>query len=264
MFRVLFLGETVGFTTVKLLRKYLKDIKTENNIDFVIANANGASDGFGLLPETAYFIKKAGVDIMTSGDLVFNKKDIADVLTKTSFLLRPYNLPQKVPGKGIYAVNVNEDLSVGVVNIMGRININKILASDPFVSVDNAIERLSQKCKIIIVDFHGGTTSEIQSMQWYLAGRVSAVIGTHLKVLTSDNRIIKDTAVLTGAGFCGGSLSIMGLAPSIEAAKIKTGRFIYSKVVGENIVLQGAIIEIDETTGKAVNIDLFVHPLPNE
>lgn len=261
MFKVLFLGDIIGLETVRLLKKNLTKIKEENNIDFVIANANGASDGFGLLPETAYRIKSAGVDIITSGDFVFNKKDIKDALNSTPFLLRPFNLPTKYPGRGIFAAKINDDLSVGVINLLGRINFGKIFAQDQYSAVDIAIEKLKQRCKIIIIDFHGGATSEIQSMYWYVSGKVSAVVGTHLKVLTTDNRVIDGTAVLTGAGFCGGRPSIMGLSADIEVDKIKSGQFIYSKVVRENITLNGAIITIDENTGLSSDIQIFTRQI---
>ena len=257
MIKVLFLGEIIGIPTVKLLKKNLKKIKEELGINFVIANADGASDGYGILNDTAYQIKNSGVDIITTGDFIFNKKDIKDTLTKSSFLLRPYNLPTKSAGRGIFLYKLSENISIGVVNILGRINFNKIFASDPYSSVDNAIEKLKDQTNIIIVDYHGGATSEIQSMYWYLSGRVSAVLGTHLRVLTSDNRVIKDTAVITGTGFCGGNPGINGMSCETEIKKIKTGQFVYSKIISENVILQGVTIDIDEVSGKATSIDLF-------
>ena len=134
----------------------------------------------------------------------------------------------------------------------------KIYAMDPFYSVLNALEKVSEETNNIIVDFHGGATSEIQSMHWHLAGKVTAVIGTHLKVLTSDNRILQDkTAVITGSGYCGGLFSICGLSSQIEINKIKYGQFFYSKVEHEKIILQGVIMDIDEVKGEAKKIELF-------
>ncbi|MBQ3922115.1 MAG: YmdB family metallophosphoesterase [Spirochaetales bacterium] len=257
MTKVLFLGEIIGLTAVRFLKKNLRKIKAELGIDFVMANVDGASDGFGLMSDTAYQIKNAGVDILTSGDLVYNKKDIKDTLGKTNFLLRPYNLPSRFAGKGIFNYHLENGVTIGVVNLMGRINFTKIFAQDQFAAAENAIERLNDKCNMIIIDFHGGATSEIQAIQWYLAGKVAAVIGTNLKVLTADHRIIDGTAVITGAGFCGGRPGIMGLEPEPEIRKIRTGQFIYSKIVQTNITLEGVLMEIDETIGRAVSIEPF-------
>ena len=258
MIKILFLGEIVGIPTVKEIRKNLKDIKTENNIDFIIANADGASDGYGLLSDTVFQLHNAGIDVLTSGDLIFNKKDIKETLAKVGFLLRPYNLPSTVVGKWYSIYKIKENISIGVINILGRINFNKIFANDPFYSVDKAISKIKESTNLIVVDFHGGTTSEIQCMHWYLAGKASLIIGTNLKVLTADNRIIQEySGVITGAGFCGGKLSVFGLSPETEIKKIRSGQFLYSKMVNENIQLQGIIAEIDENSGRAVSINLF-------
>ncbi|HOJ63241.1 MAG TPA: TIGR00282 family metallophosphoesterase [Spirochaetota bacterium] len=258
MIKILFLGEIIGIPTVKEIRKKLKDIKRENNIDFVIANADGASDGYGLLSDTVFQLHNAGIDVLTSGDMIFNKKDIKETLSKVGFLLRPYNLPSSLPGRGYSIYKIKEDIHIAVLNLLGRINFNKIFANDPFFSVDRALEKIKETTNIIIVDFHGGTTSEIQCMHWHLENKASLVIGTNLRVLTSDNRILNQyTGVITGAGFCGGKISIFGLSPETEIKKIKTGQFLYSKIVSENIQLQGVIAEIEEDTGKAVSIELF-------
>ncbi|HNZ27354.1 MAG TPA: TIGR00282 family metallophosphoesterase [Spirochaetota bacterium] len=257
MINILFLGEIIGINTVKCLKKSLKDIKNEFNINMVIANADGASDGYGLLADTAFQIKNAGVDIITGGDLIYNKKDIKDALNKMGFILRPFNLPAKSVGKGFTTFRINDSISIGVLNLLGRTNFNKIFPNDPFYAADKGIEKLSEQTKIIIVDFHGGTTSEIQSAHWYLKGKVSAVMGTHLRILTTDNRVIDNTAIITGTGYCGGYPSITGLDPETEIKKIKSGQFYYSKIVNENVELQGAIITIDETTGFAQNIEIF-------
>lgn len=261
MIKLLFLGEIVGLPAVKSIQKNLKTIKEKYNIDFTIANAEGASDGYGLLLKTALQIHKSGIDIITSGDLIYNKKDARDLL-KLPFVLRPFNLPNAIGGKGYYVFNINDKYKIGVINILGRINFLKIFPSDPFNSVLKAIEKISESTNIIIVDFHGGATSEIQTMQWHLAGKVSLVAGTNLKVLTSDYRIINNkTAVITGLGFCGGQNSIAGFYPKIEINKIKSGQFQYSKVSDENLMIQGITVEINEITGDAVSINFIKEKL---
>lgn len=258
MIKILFLGEIIGIPVVKEIKKRLKEIKKENNIDFIIANGDGASDGYGLLSDTLFQLHNSGIDVVTSGDMVFNKKDIKETISKVGFLLRPYNLSTNFPGKGYSIYKIKENINIGVLNLLGRINFNKIFANDPFYSADKAIAKIKENTNIIIVDFHGGTTSEIQAMQWYLESKVSLVVGTNLKVLTADNRILNDyTGVITGAGFCGGKFSVFGLSPETEIKKIKTGQFLYSKIVTENLQLQGVIVEIDESSGKTISIALF-------
>ena len=256
MIKVLFLGEIVGIPTINLIKKSLKELISRNNIDLTIANGDGASDGYGILKNSAYQLNKSGIDIITSGDYVYNKKDAKEMLS-LNFFLKPYNLPQFFGGSG-YSIFRVKDVEVGIINILGRIHFNKIFASCPFYSVNKAIEKLKEKTKIIIVDFHGGATSEVQAMHWHLAGRASLVAGSHLRVLTTDNRIIGNkTAVITGAGFCGAKHSVGGLEPYIEINKFRTGQYFYSKISKENILFQGVIAEIDEQSGDAKKIEVL-------
>lgn len=263
MINILFLGEIIGIPTIKFLYKNLENIKKEYNIHFVIANADGASDGYGLLKTSAVQLHKSGVDIITTGDYVFNKKDVKDLL-KLPFLTRPYNLPNSLGGKGIIITEVN-NVKIGIMNLIGRINFTKVFPMDPFYSATKMLEKIDPSVKIIILDFHGGTTSEVQAMHWYLAGKVTAVIGSHLRVLTSDARILNGkTAVITGTGFCGICNSIGGLRADIEINKIKTGIFNYSKIDCEPpFILQGALLKIDEEKGVAISIENFKKEIAN-
>lgn len=262
MIKILFMGEIVGIPTVKIIRKKLKAIVKKHNIDFVIANADGASDGYGVLAETAKDLLDSGIDVLTSGDLVFNKKNIKDFIIDNHNMLRPLNLSDKSPGKGFEVFHTRSGVKVGVLNLLGRTNFNKMFANDPYKAAENAVSRMKQETDVIIVDFHGGTTSEIQSMQWFLSGTVTGVLGTNLRVLTADNRVIDDyTAVITGTGVCGGFCSIGGFSPDIEIKKMITGRFFYSKIEKENINIQGAVIEVSEDDGRALSIDIISEAL---
>jgi metallophosphoesterase (TIGR00282 family) len=256
--KICFLGEIIGIPTVKALRGALGELRDELGLDAVIANGDGAGDGFGILGNLATQLNNSGVDMVTCGDYVFNKRNIFHTLKTASYILRPFNLPRTNPGRGFGTFKTVSGVTVGVINILGRTGFYKIYADDPFRSVDFAIEKLSSEADVIVVDFHGGTTSEIQAFAWYCAGRVSMMCGTHLRVLTSDNRVIKNkTAVITGTGYCGGYYSVGGLAPSPEISKIKTGRFAYSSVVTDRINVQGVIVNIDPSDGRAVSIDLL-------
>ncbi len=257
MIRVLFLGEMIGLETVKKLKKSLLRFKKEFAIDLTIANCDGASDGYGILKSTAHQIHISGVDIITGGDLILNKKDSRELLDTANFIIRPYNLASLSVGRGILNYKIRENLTITVVSLLGRNNFQKIFASDPFYSATKILEKANPE-NPIIVDFHGGTTSEIQSMHWHLAGKVAAVVGTNLRVLTADQRIINEkTAVITCNGYCGSADSIYGLSDETEITKIKNGQFVYSKIPNENIRFQGVIIDIDETTGAANKIELF-------
>lgn len=258
MIRGIILGEIIGIPTARKLQKKIEKLKKEYPADFVMANADGASDGYGLLADTAQMVHRNGVDFITSGDCIFNKKDMKGFLSRVSYILRPYNLIRCNSGRGYGIYTLENGVSIGILNVLGRVNFSKIFPADPFTAVNSAIERIKEKTNIIIVDFHGGTTSEIQAMHWHLAGRASVVTGTHLRVLTSDQRIIANhTGVITGTGYCGAYYSINGLQPEIEIKKIKTGQFMYSKVNREHVVLQGVYVEIDEETGKTENITLI-------
>lgn len=260
MIKLLFLGEIIGIPTLKKIEMQLKEIKYAYKVDVILANADGISDGYGILRDSAVRLNRSGVDIITCGDYVFNKKDVKALLG-LPYLLKPNNLSNAHGGKGLKVIKV-AGVNIAVINILGRVNFPKIFSASPFRSVDKAIDIVKDKANIIIVDFHGGATSEIQAMQWHLAGKVSLVAGSHLRVITSDNRILKNkTAVISGIGYCGGFNSINGFHPDVEIKKIKYGQFAYSKIATEDAVLQGVVTEIDEKTGKAISIDLFKHEL---
>ena len=167
MLRMLFLGEIIGIPTIKRIEKKLKGIINDYKIDFTIANADGASDGYGILSKSANNLYNSGINVITTGDYVYNKKDVRYLL-QSPFLLRPYNLPGSLGGKGFLILELDNNIKIGIINILGRVNFNKIYAMDPFYSVNQALERMRNETNIILVDFHGGTTSEIQAMHWHL------------------------------------------------------------------------------------------------
>lgn len=253
--KVLFLGEVVGIPIVRALKKKIRMIKSYYEADFIFCNADGASDGYGILAETASELLNSGFDCLTSGDLIYNKRNIKDFIGYNA-LLRPYNLPPSSPGRGYKIFTLSSGKKLVIVSLLGRNNFNKIFAGDPYHIEETLLSHLAKdNISSIVIDFHGGTTSEIQSLQWLLAGKVSAVLGTHARVLTADSRILNShTAVITGLGICGSSYSIAGFAPDVEILKIKSGRFSYSKIDKDNIVIQGVLLDIDETTGKARSI----------
>ena len=259
MIKVLFLGEIIGIPTTKELKKRLPEIKEKYSIDLVIANCDGASDGFGVLMNTLHHLHTFGVDIITTGEHIYNKKDTREGLTRFGYSLRAYNLPKdnEKYGKGYTVIRV-KDKNIAIINLIGRTNIQKIFVLDPFYAVEKFLKKVNKSIDMIIVDFHGGTTSEIQSMHWYLVNRVNLVVGTHLRILTTDNRVIGNkTGVVTGNGFCGVKNSCFGLSLDIETKKIKTGQFSYSRIPEGDIAFQGIIANLDEETNKTLSVELF-------
>jgi 2',3'-cyclic-nucleotide 2'-phosphodiesterase len=252
--RILFIGDIVGRPGRELVRRGLGPLCDYHQIDLVIANAENAAAGFGLTREIGDQLLEWGVDVMTSGNHIWDKKEAIDYIGAEPRLLRPANFPAGVPGNGRYLARARNGVSVGVVNVMGRVFMLNI--DDPFAGVLREIEALRERARIIFVDFHAEATSEKIAMGWHLDGRVSAVVGTHTHVQTADERILpKGTAYLTDVGMTGPHDSIIGV--EIEAA---LGRFLNAmparfETATENPRLNAAVVEADEQTGRATEIE---------
>jgi len=254
MIRLLFIGDIVGRPGRDLVRYGLPAIVERHQIDLVIANAENSAAGFGITREIGDHLLEWGVDVMTSGNHIWDKKEALDYIGAEPRLLRPANYPAGAPGNGSYLARTRDGRSVGVVNVMGRVFMLNI--DDPFTSVLREIETLKQRTRIVFVDFHAEATSEKIAMGWHLDGRVTAVVGTHTHVQTADERILpKGTAYLTDVGMTGPHDSIIGV--EIEAA---LGRFLtalpakFDTATG-NPRLNAVIVEADEATGQATDIE---------
>ena len=252
--RLLFIGDIVGKPGRDLLRQGLRAIVEDHEIDVVIANAENAAGGFGITREIGDQILDMGVDVLTSGNHIWDKKEALDYIGTEPRLLRPANYPAGVPGNGSYISRTRDGRSLGVLNLMGRVFMLNI--DDPFSVVLREIDRLRERTRIIFVDFHAEATSEKLAMGWHLDGKVSAVVGTHTHVQTADERILpKGTAYLTDAGMTGPHDSIIGV--EVEAA---LGRFLTAlpakfETAAANPRLNGVIIEADDKTGRAIDIE---------
>jgi len=254
MIRLLFIGDIVGRPGRDLVRNGLPAIVERHRIDLVIANAENSAAGFGITREIGDHLLEWGVDVMTSGNHIWDKKEALDYIGAEPRLLRPANYPAGAPGNGSYLARTRDGRSVGVVNVMGRVFMLNI--DDPFTSVLREIETLKQRTRIVFVDFHAEATSEKIAMGWHLDGKVTAVVGTHTHVQTADERILpKGTAYLTDVGMTGPHDSIIGV--EIEAA---LGRFLtalpakFDTATG-NPRLNAVIVEADEATGRATDIE---------
>src|SRR6266550_6445982 len=182
--RILFIGDIVGRPGRELVRRGVGALVDQHTADIVIANVENAAAGFGITREIGDHILGWGVDVMTSGNHIWDKKEAIDYIGAESRLLRPANFPAGVPGNGSYLARTRDGRSVGVVNVMGRVFMIPI--DDPFTVVLREIEALKERTRIVFVDFHAEATSEKIAMGWHLDGKVTAVIGTHTHVQTAD------------------------------------------------------------------------------
>src|SRR6476619_6139265 len=213
--RILFVGDIFGKPGRDIAKRAIPALIQRDGIDFVIANVENAAAGFGITGEIAEGILGYGVDVMTTGNHVWDKKEILDYIPRQPKLLRPANFPAGVPGRGSYVGRTRTGEPVGVVNLMGRIFMTPL--DDPFALAVREIEAMRAKTRVIIVDFHAEATSEKIAMGWHLDGRATAVFGTHTHVQTADERILpKGTACLTDVGMTGPHDSIIGV--TIDAA----------------------------------------------
>jgi metallophosphoesterase (TIGR00282 family) len=251
---ILFVGDIFGKPGRDIARRAIPALVEQRRIDFVIANVENSAAGFGVTGDIAETILEYGVDAMTSGNHVWDKKEVLEYLPRQPKLLRPANFPAGVPGRGSYLGRTRTGEPVGVVNLMGRIFMTPL--DDPFAVALREIEALRAKTRVIVVDFHAEATSEKQAMGWHLDGRVTAVLGTHTHVQTADERILpKGTAYQTDVGMTGPHDSIIGV--TIDAA---LGRFLTSMPARFEAAtgpgrLNAAVITADAATGKATRIE---------
>ena len=247
---ILFIGDIVGRPGRELVRKGLKAIVEHHSVDLVIANAENSANGFGVTREIGDTLLEWGVDVMTSGNHIWDKKEALEYITTEPRLLRPANYPAGVPGRGSYVAQTGDGLAVGVINVMGRVFMLNI--DDPFAVVLKEIEAIRHKTRVIIVDFHAEATSEKVAMGWHLDGKVTAMFGTHTHVQTADERILPNgTAYLTDAGMTGPHDSIIGMEREPSLARFLTGMPHKFEPATGNPRLNGVVVEADDRTGRA-------------
>ena len=252
--RILFIGDIVGRPGRELVRQGLQAIVDHHRIDLVIANAENSAAGFGITRDIGEQLLDYGVDVMTSGNHIWDKKEALDYIGIEPRLLRPANYPAGAPGRGSYLVRTRDNVSVGVVNVMGRVFMLNI--DDPFAVVLKEIEELKQRARIIFVDFHAEATSEKIAMGWHLDGKVTAVVGTHTHVQTADERVLpRGTAYLTDVGMTGPHDSIIGVEIDAALGRFLTGLPAKFETATGNPRLNAVIVDADEQTGRANSIE---------
>lgn len=252
--KLLFVGDIVGRPGRYALTHALGKLVDRHCVDLVIANGENAAAGFGLTAEVAREIFDAGVDVITSGNHIWDKKEIFGFFEREPRLLRPANYPLGLPGKGGGIFKTAGGVKVGVINLEGRAFMNNL--DCPFRAADALIEELSSHTKIIFVDFHAETTSEKISLGYYLDGRISAICGTHTHVQTADERILPGgSAYLTDVGMTGSRDSVIGIRKEEAIERFLTQLPIRFEVAKKDPWLCAALVTIDEESGRAQEIE---------
>jgi metallophosphoesterase (TIGR00282 family) len=252
--RTLFIGDVFGKPGRRLLQEKLHTIVHEYRIDFCIANVENAAAGFGITPQIADELLQCEIDLLTSGNHIWDKRAIIPYLSEQPRLLRPHNYPASAPGRGIYIGDTACGVRVGVLNLQGRVFMASI--DCPFTTGLLAVERIRKQTPVIIVDFHAEATSEKQAVGWYFDGHVSAVVGTHTHVQTADERILPcGTAFITDLGMTGPHDSVIGSASDLALDRFLTQIPVRLEPASGNLRICGAVIEIDESNGRAISIE---------
>jgi len=260
MMRILFIGDIVGKPGRRALEGLLGKVISEHAVDFTIANGENAAGGMGVTPAIGTEILDLGVDVLTSGNHVWAKKEILPFLDAERRLLRPSNYPEGVPGKGRGVFESGKGFKIGVLNLEGRVFMKNL--DCPFRVAEREIEVLRGETKIIIVDFHAEATSEKMAMGWFLDGKVSMMVGTHTHVQTSDEKILEEgTAYITDAGMTGPTASVIGVRREVAIHRFLTQIPWKYDVATEGIELQGVVVDVDSQTGKASRIERIKTPL---
>lgn len=248
---ILCLGDIIGVTGRSVIRRHLEEIKLANNIDFVIANGENAANGVGITRDSAREMLSSGIDVITSGNHIWNNKDVFALIGSENKLLRPYNYPNTAPGLGYYIYDLMES-KIAVLNLMGRTFMDAL--DCPFQKAVLAIKHIKERTNNIFIDFHAEATAEKVSLAYYLEGQVSCIFGTHTHVQTADERLISSTAYITDIGMCGSSNSVIGMKKESAIARFVTKMPHRFEVETTSPMINGIIVKIDTDTGKAVGI----------
>ncbi len=250
---ILFIGDIFASGGRGIVADHLNRLITEHRIDLPIANAENAAGGFGITPLIAEELLALGLHVLTGGNHSFDKREIHDYLETQPRLIRPANYPPGLPGKGLYSGKTRNGVPYAVLNLQGRAHMANI--DCPFRKADELLAAIDPSIKIRIVDFHAELTSEKMAMGWHLDGRVTAMLGTHTHIPTADERILPGgTAYQTDVGMSGPYDSVIGVEKNMILRRFLTGLSGRMEAARHGVELHGAIIDADESTGKARSI----------
>jgi len=252
--KLLFVGDIVGKPGRQMLARGLARLIDQYQVDLVVANGENAAGGFGLTVEVLRELFAVGVDVVTTGNHVWDKREIAEVLDREPALLRPANYPDGAPGRGHGVFSTPGGVKVGVLNLEGRVFMNNL--DCPFALADRLVDELHQQTPVVFVDFHAEATSEKAALAWYLDGRISALAGTHTHVQTADERVLPDgTAYITDVGMTGSWDSIIGMEPQAVIGKFLSQMPTRFEVAKKNPILSAVVFDIDEVSGRARGVE---------
>ncbi len=250
--KILMIGDVVGEPGRRAVRKGIASLRKREQIDFVIANGENSAGGSGITAKIYNELISCGVDVLTSGDHIFKRKEIVEILNFHERLIRPANYPDEVPGSGYVVARASNGEKVGVLNVNGRVFMEPL--DCPFRKAQELIQIIKKETPIIIVDVHAEATSEKVAMGWYLNGQVSAVLGTHTHVQTADERVLPEadhTAYITDVGMSGPIDSVIGRKVEQVLPRFLNHTPMRFEVADKNVQLQGVIIQVDKDSGKA-------------
>jgi len=252
--KILFIGDIVGSLGREIVTERLADIVQTRRIDLVIANGENSAAGFGITPRLADELFAAGIEVITGGNHMWDKKEILEYIQKQPRLLRPANFPEGNPGSGLFVGTARNGTPYAVLDLQGRV----FMASNdcPFRAADRELARIPAEVRVIFVDVHAETTSEKIAMGWYLDGRVSAVVGTHTHVATADEHVLPGgTAFQTDVGMTGPHNGIIGMDKTAILRKFLDGQPARFEVANGDVQMNTVLVDVDETTGRARGIE---------
>jgi metallophosphoesterase (TIGR00282 family) len=245
--KILMIGDVVAKPGRVAVLERIQDLREQHQVDFAIMNAENLAGGFSVTPSLCEQLFATGIDVMTSGNHIFDKKEAIDYIRKQPRLVRPANYPPNTPGSGFWAGEV-KGTRVAVINVMGRVFMPP--------SVDHVLQSLPENTSVRLVDMHAEATSEKVAMGWHLDGRVSAVVGTHTHVQTADERILpQGTAYLTDLGMTGSYAGVIGMNKADVIARFTSVTARRADHASGQVRICGALIDVDETTGQARAIE---------
>jgi 2',3'-cyclic-nucleotide 2'-phosphodiesterase len=252
--KILFIGDMVGSPGREVFAKHVPQMKRDGEVDFVVVNAENAAGGSGITEKIAREVFANGADVITLGDHVWDKREVYPYLDAEARVLRPANCAKDAPGRGGVVVNGPGGVKIGVITLLGRTFI-KYSSDCPFRELDAQLKAMAGVTPNIILDFHAEATSEKVAMGWYADGRVSAVLGTHTHIQTADEKVLpKGTAYITDVGMTGPYDSVIGMVKERIIERYVKGLPCKFEVATGKATLCGAIVDVDEGTGKARSI----------
>jgi len=251
--KIFFIGDIVGSPGRKIVHDRLADILSQRHIDLCIANGENSASGFGITPRLAEELFSEGIEVLTGGNHIWDRKEILDFFPHEPRLLRPANFPKGSPGSGLY-VGEKNGVPYAVLNLQGRTFMAPI--DDPFRGAECELAKIPHHVKVIIVDMHAETTSEKQAMGWFLDGKVSAVLGTHTHVATADNHVLpKGTAYITDVGMTGPHDSVIGMDKHGIIQRFLDAMPARFTVAEGDVQMNTVLLDIDESSGRARSIE---------